>query len=341
MKLRNYCLGLAFLGFSFMSPSCQKEIKVGLLMDSFIQERWTRDKDVFIAKIQELGGKVLTETANGNMQKQFDQATKLLDEGVKVLVVVPVDQNEAARIVSLAHKYKVPVISYDRFIKNCNLDLYISFDNEEVGRMQADYLTRACPKGNYGIIGGATTDNNSFMMKIGQMNVLSPLIDKGDIKIVYDQYVDKWDQEEGYRKMKECLMKNKKVDAVLVANDDLATGVIRALKEVKLDGKIVVSGEDADLIACQRIVAGTQSMTVYKPIEAIATRAAVLAMRMAEGESCGNINMSLNNGKKMVPSVLLPPMVVNRETIKLTVVADGYLQENNIYPKETKGTVQK
>jgi D-xylose ABC transporter substrate-binding protein len=331
MNTRKLMLGLACIAACFTFIACQKEIKIGLLMDSFIQERWAKDKDVFMEKVTNLGGVVVTETAEGDPQKQFDQAKKLLDEGIKVLVIVPVDQNDAARIVALAHKYKVPVISYDRLIRNCNLDLYISFDNEEVGRLQADYLTRGCPKGDYAIIGGATSDNNSFMMKIGQMNVLSPLIANGDIRVVYDQFVDKWDKEEGYRKMKECLAKNKNVDAVLAANDDLATGVIRALEEAKLAGMVLVSGEDAELLACQRIVAGTQSMTVYKPIEAIATRAAELAFRLASGESCGNINLSLNNGKRMVPSVLLPPMVVNRETIKLTVVADGYLEENNIY----------
>ena len=135
--------------------------------------------------------------------------------------------------------------------------------------------------------------------------------------------------------MVRCLESSRKlVNAVLSANDDLATGVTRALDEAKLTGKVYLAGQDADLTACQRIVSGAQTMTVYKPIEAIAYKAAEVAIKMANGEIFGYSTSSVNNGKMMVPAILLPPMSVNKETIKLTVVADGYLQENNIFSKK-------
>lgn len=308
-----------------------KKVKIGLLMDNFEQERWEKDKDFFMKRAGELGSTVMVEVADGDASKQFEQAHKLLDEKVDVLVIVPSDLNEAAKIVHLAHRYGVKVLSYDRLIKDCNLDFYISFDNVEVGTLQAEYLTKICPVGNYAIIGGAKTDNNAFLLKIGQMNVLDPLVEKGDIRIVYDQFVDKWSEENGYTHMIDCLKKNKKVDAVLVANDGLATGVARALDEYHLLGKVYISGQDAELSACQRIIAGTQAMTVYKPIEAIAYKAAEIAVRLAKGDKFEELHMSVNNGKIMVPALLLPSMVVSRETIKLTVVADGYLKENKIF----------
>ena len=312
--------------------SCsKKEVKIGLLMDNYEQDRWERDRDYFIQQAEELGAEVLVEVADADPVKQFEQAQKLLDEKVNVLVIVPVDLNEAAKIVPLAHRYQVRVLSYDRLIKDCNLDFYISFDNVEVGALQAEYLTKICPVGNYAIIGGAMTDNNSFLLKIGQMNVLEPLIEKGDIKIVYDQFVDRWTEENGFMHMNECLKMNPKVDAVLVANDGLATGVARALEEHNLLGRVHISGQDAELSACQRIIAGSQTMTVYKPIEAIAFKAAGIAVRLANDDPFEELHMSVNNGKKMVPALLLPAMVVNRETIKLTVVADGYLKENKIF----------
>ncbi|MBN2214907.1 MAG: substrate-binding domain-containing protein [Bacteroidales bacterium] len=309
----------------------QKKVKIGLLMDNYEQDRWERDRDYFIQKAEELGAEVLVEVADGDAARQLEQAQKLLDEKADVLVIVPVDLNEAAKIIPLAHRYQNRVLSYDRLIKDCNLDFYISFDNVEVGALQAEYLTKICPVGNYAIIGGAKTDNNSFLLKIGQMNVLEPLIEKGDIGIVYDQFVDRWHEDNGYAHMKECLKKNPDIDAVLVANDGLATGVARALEEHGLLGKVHISGQDAELSACQRIIAGTQTMTVYKPIEAIAYKAAGIAVRLAEGDNFRDLHMSVNNGKKMVPALLLPSMVVNRETIKLTVVADGYLKENKIF----------
>ena len=300
-------------------------------MDNFEQERWERDRDFFIQRAEELGADVMVEVADGSAAKQFEQAEKLLKDKADVLVIIPADLNEASGIVLLAHRYGVRVLSYDRLIKNCNLDFYISFDNVEVGKLQAEYLTKVCPKGNYAIIGGAITDNNSTLIKLGQMSVLEPLIEKGDIKIVYDQFVDKWTAENGYNQMNACLKKNKNINAVLVANDGLADGVAKSLEEHGLLGKVFISGQDAELLACQRIVMGTQSMTVYKPIEAIAYRAAEMAVRMANKDECRDIHLSVNNGKKLVPSILLPSMVVNRETIKLTVIADGYLKENKIF----------
>jgi D-xylose transport system substrate-binding protein len=330
MKSKTCLLCTAILA-AVLFTGCEKKVTIGLLMDNFETERWQRDKDLFISHVNEMGGEVLTEVAKGDAALQYDQAKKLLDEGIDALVIVAVDQNDAARIVKLAHNYDVKVLSYDRLIKNCNLDLYISFDNVEVGTLQAEYLTNICPQGNYALIGGAVIDNNSFLLKIGQMNVLQPFVERGDIRIVYDQFASHWSEEEGYRLMKECLEKNQRIDAVIAGNDNLVGGVLRAIQEKKITHNIYIAGQDAELLACQRIVGGTQTMTVYKPIEAIASKAADFAMQLANGEEIKSLNLSVNNGKRMVPAVLLPAMIVNKETIKLTVVADGYLKENKIY----------
>jgi D-xylose ABC transporter substrate-binding protein len=330
MRPKTLVICIAILAAIFFS-GCKKETLIGLLMDSYEMERWERDKDLFTLHVSELGGKVITDVANGDAAVQLEQAKKMLENGIDALVVVAVDQNEAAKIVDLAHSYNVKVLSYDRLIKNCDLDLYISFDNVEVGTLQANYITRVCPKGNYALIGGAVTDNNSFLLKIGQMNVLQPLVERGDIRIVYDQFASRWTEEEGYRLMKECLEQNNEIDAVIAGNDKLVTGALRAIHEKGISRPVYIAGQDAELMACQRIVGGEQTMTVYKPIEAIATKAADFAMQLAKGDKFTNMNLSVNNGKRMVPAVLLPPMIVNKETIRLTVVADGYLKENKIY----------
>jgi D-xylose transport system substrate-binding protein len=333
MKPSVILTSLLFLFIMSVSDSCShKEVKIGFLMDDYIPERWIRDKELFIQRAQEKGASVLVEVAYGDPEKQYELARKLLDEEVDILVLIPVDLKDASRIVQLAHQYKVRVLSYDRLIRDCNLDFYISFDNVEVGKIQAEYLSNLCPQGNYALIGGAITDNNAVLLKIGQMNVLQPFIERGDIKIVYDHFVNRWHEEEGYDHMKKCLRQNNnKVDVVIAANDALATGVVRALEEHNMKGKVHVAGQDADLAACQRIVEGTQSITVYKPIEAIATKAADIAIEIAKKGSCMSTQLTVNNGKIMVPALLLPPMLVNRETIGLTVVADGYLKENKIY----------
>jgi D-xylose transport system substrate-binding protein len=330
MRPKTLVICTAILAVILIS-GCNKETVIGLLMDNYDTERWERDKDLFTMHVSELGGQVITDVANGDAAVQFEQAKKMLEDGIDALVVVAVDQNEAAKIVELAHTYNVKVLSYDRLIKNCDLDLYISFDNVEVGTLQADYLTSVCPQGNYALIGGAVTDNNSFLLKIGQMNVLQPLVERGDIRIVFDQFANRWSEEEGYRLMKECLELNPQVDAVIAGNDKLVSGALRAIRENEKDHTLYIAGQDAELEACQRIVAGEQTMTVYKPIEAIAAKAADFAMQLASGDKFTSLNLSVNNGRRMVPAVLLPPMIVNKETIRLTVVADGYLKENKIY----------
>ncbi len=333
MKREAFLFAVILFIIIVLTGSCsEKQVKIGLLMDDIVLERWSKDKDLFIKRANEKDALVLVEVANSDPEKQYNLARKLLDEGIDILVLVPVDLNDAARIVQMAHQYEVKVLSYDRLVKNCNLDFYISFDNVEVGAIQAEYLAKICPKGNYALIGGATTDNNSILLKIGQMNVLQPYVERGDISIIYDQFVDKWNQDEGYRHMINCLNKsNNKIDAVIAANDALATGAARALEERDMKGKVYMAGQDADLVACQRIVAGTQTITVYKPIEAIASKAADIAIMMANKEDFETTQLTVNNGKKMVPALLLPPMLVNKETIRLTVIADGYLKENKIY----------
>lgn len=323
----------AYLIVFLVLQGCGKgTVKVGLLMDDYKQERWERDRDILIKKVEELGGKILIESALGDDALQFTQAEELLKKGVDILIVVPANKTTASKIVEAAHKKGVEVISYDRLIKNCDLDFYVSFDNVEVGRLQAEYLTTVRPTGNYAIIGGATYDNNSFLLRLGQMSVIQPYVERGDIKIVYDQFVDVWHKDEGYKHMNYCLEScNNKVEAVIAANDALAEGAIKALDEHGLAGKVLVSGQDAELEACQRIVGGTQTMTVYKPIEAIATTAAKVAFNLARNEPITEAHLSVNNGEKLVPAILLPPMVVNKETIKLTVVADGYLKEQRIF----------
>ena len=299
-------------------------------MDLSTTGRWAKDKELFIKNVKDLGGEVVFRASEGDAEKQFELAKEILQEKVKVLVVIPSDMNRAATIVKLAHQHKIPVIAYDRIIKNCPLDFYISFDNMHVGELQAQYLATICPKGKYAILGGAVNDNNSFLIRLGQLNVIQPLVQRGDIEVVFDEYTASWSAQEGYRLFKECLKKNHTVDAVLAANDQIAAGALKAMQEEGLNPLPYLSGQDADPDACKRIIAGTQTMTVYKPIEAIATKAAEIAVQVIHEQHMPKVILSVNNGQKQVPSILLPAMVVNKETIDLTVIADGYLKKHNL-----------
>ena len=309
------------------------KIKIGLSLDTLKEERWQHDRDIFVARAEALGAQVLVQAANSNDALQNSQVENLLTQGVQVLVVVPHNGKTAATMVDMAHKAGVPVLAYDRMINDCDLDLYVSFDNIKVGEMQAEALVKRVPKGRYVLIGGAPTDNNAKMFREGQMNVLKPLIAKGDIKVVGDQWAADWQPVEALKIMENALTKNaNKVDAVLVSNDGTAGGALQALEEQKLAGKIPVSGQDADLAACQRIIKGTQTMTVYKPIKALATRAAELALDLAQKHPV-QADQKVNNGKKAVPSVLLAPMSVDKDNMDSSVIMDGFHSHAEVYGK--------
>jgi D-xylose transport system substrate-binding protein len=306
-------------------------IRIGLSMDTLKEERWQRDRDLFVERAKELGADVLVQAADGDDKVQTQQAENLLTQGVNVLVVIPHNGEVAASIVEASHRQNVPVISYDRLIRNSEPDLYISFDNEKVGELQARYLVERAPKGNYVLIGGAPTDNNATLFRKGQMNVLKPAIDRGDIKIVADQWARDWLASEALRHTENALTQaNNNVVAVVVSNDGTAGGAIQALEEQKLAGKVLVSGQDADLAALQRIVAGTQSMTVYKPVAQLARRAAEAAVALARHEKVETTS-AINNGKVDVPSVLLEPLVVDKNNIADTVIKDGYQKLEDVY----------
>ncbi len=317
----------------FLLPGCSKNdnVKIGLLMHALDKERWENDRDFFIKKAEELGGTVEVRIADNNADKQLNQAVELLTNGIDVLVVVPVDQFAAAQIVEVAHSKNIKVISYDRLIKNCKLDLYVSTDNIEIGKLQAEYLTTIQPNGSYALIGGALRDNNSQFLYLGQMNVLQPLIERGDIRVVYNVFTESWEEEEGYKHVKKLLSENNDLDAILAGNDAIAYGALRALREAGKIGQVKVAGMDADLKNLHEIISGFQSCTIYKPYEKMASTAAELAITIGRTGDCQRLFQTVSNGESLVPTVFHTGMVVNKENLKLTVISEGYQKEEEVY----------
>ncbi len=308
-----------------------EKIKIGFSMDTLEEERWPKDRDLFKEAVEALGGEVVIREAKGDDALQIVQAETLISEGIDLLVIVPHNAEAVATIVNKAHTAGIKVISYDRLVKNSSIDLYISFDNELVGELQAQAITKLVPKGKYVYIGGANTDNNAHLLKKGVFNVLQPLIDSGDIQIVYDQWTANWAPDSARANMEAALkINNNEIDAVIAANDATAGGVIEALVAQGLAAKIPVAGQDADLAATQRIVEGTQTMTIYKPIKTLAYEAAKAAIKMAKGETIIT-ERTINNGKLDIPSLLLRPIAVDQQNMDETIIADGFHLREEVY----------
>ena len=319
------------------ADTSKKKIKIGLSMDSLRVERWQKDRDIFIAEAEKLGAEVIVQSADEDPLKQNEQAENMITQGVDVLVVIPNDSVASSQIVKSAHAEGIKVIAYDRLIRESEPDLYISFDNEQVGYLQAEYLLRKKPKGNYFLLGGDPGDNNAQLLRKGQLRALQSAIDSGDIRLVADgkHWAVGWDPLDALNKAEQVLTQtDNQIDAVVASNDGTAGGVVQALEGQSLAGNVLVSGQDADLEACQRIVKGTQTMTVYKPIRLIATEAAHAAVALAKGETIQKADKSVNNGKIDVLSIILTPIQVDKDNLDAVVIKDGFHSQEDVYKTE-------
>lgn len=305
---------------------------LGFSIDDLRVERWARDRDYFIAAAKELGAEVIVTSADANEQKQVNQVENLISQKVDAIAIVPMNSQVFGEVIDEAHKAGIKILSYDRLILNADEDAYISFDNERVGFLQAEAVLKAVPEGNYYLLGGAPTDNNAKLLRAGQEKALKAAIDAGKVKVVGSQWVKEWSPTEALSIMENALTAaNNKIDAVVASNDGTAGGAIQALAAQGLAGKVAISGQDADLAAIKRVIEGTQTVTVYKPLQLIASEAAKLSVKLVKGEKV-EYSAKLDNGTKQVDSVLLTPIPLTKENV-MKVVEDGFYTKAQVEGK--------
>lgn len=331
MKIKFALLSLVTALALCSTSTFAKDLKIGMSIDDLRLERWQKDSSIFVKKAEALGAKVYIQSANGDDSAQISQIENMINKNIDVLVIIPHNGEVLSNVIAEAKKEGIKVLAYDRLINNADLDFYVSFDNEKVGELQAQSIIEKKPEGNYFLMGGSPVDNNAKLFRKGQMKVLQPRIDSGKIKIVGDQWVDSWLPEKALQIMENALTANKNnIDAVVASNDATAGGAIQALSAQGLSGKVAISGQDADLAAIKRIVEGTQTMTVYKPITLLADKAAEISVALAKEEKI-QPNAELNNGLKNVSSYLLEPIVVDKNNIEATIIKDGFHSKDSIY----------
>jgi D-xylose transport system substrate-binding protein len=310
-----------------------KKVKIGFAMDTVKEERWQRDQTAFKAHCEKMNVECVVTVADNKADKQANDVENLLTQNIDVLVIAPSNATQAATIVDKAKAAGVPVISYDRLVNSDKLDLYISHQVPVIGKKIAEYALQNAPEGNYVMVYGASTDNNAVIMKKEQLAILQPAIDSGKIKIVADNFITDWKPEEALKMAENALTQNSdNIKAFVVSNDGMAGGVISALEKKGLAGKILVTGQDAQKDALQRIAEGKQAMTVYKPIVNLANAAVEAAIKLAKKEPLADAKPFMNdNIKKEVPAILLEVMVVDKNNLLTTVIKDGYVTFEDVY----------
>ncbi len=307
----------------------EAKIQIGMSFDSFVIERWQRDRDVFVSMAKELGAEVNVQNANGDIEEQKNQIDYFIKKGMDVIVIVCIDSEGLKEHVDKAKDAGIKIIAYDRLIRNANVDLYISFDNEMVGTMMAESLIeRGLAGGNVLMLGGSPLDNNVALVEGGFTKVM----EENNVTVLDTMHADGWRAELAAAYIYDHEDTVAQADAIMCGNDNLASQVVHALAETRMAGDKLVVGQDADLEACQRIVEGTQVMTVYKPVEKLAQRAAECAVLLALGEELsGNDLSTVNDGSYEVPYVGLEPISVTESNINEMIINSGFHLKEDVY----------
>lgn len=301
-------------------------IQIGMSFDSFVIERWQRDRDVFVATAKENGAEVNVQNANGDINEQKKQINYFIDQGMDVIVIICIDADSLSEEVKKAKDAGIKVIAYDRIIRDADVDLYISFDNETVGKQMGNALAK-CPDVNSVImIGGTLADYNVPMLESGFKQVM----ESNGIEVVDSTHCDGWRAELASEYVYDNIDIISEVDAIMCGNDNIASRVVSALSEQRLAGNIKVVGQDADLEACQRIVEGTQLMTVYKPVDILAKQAAECAIALAKGEDIGN-SETISDGTYDVPYISLEPIPVTEKEMNDVIISSGFHMKEDVY----------
>lgn len=305
----------------------EKAFQIGIAFDSFFIERWERDRDVLVSTVKDLGAEVNVQNANGSVDEQIAQIQYFIDKNVDVIVVIAVDSNSLSPVIAKAKKAGIKVMAYDRLINNANVDLYISFDNEEVGRLMAQHMIDSMPpKSNIIAINGPTKDNNVLLVTKGFTETMA----KSDIKIVDSINASAWRGEEAFNYLNTFDSDLFQIQGVMCGNDSLAGQAIRALSERRLAGKVIVVGQDADLEACQRIAEGTQSMTVYKPIEKLAKKAGECAVALAKDQEIIDAKR-FESGNDQIPYIKIEPIGVTKDNLDEVIINGGFHLREDVY----------
>ena len=312
----------------------EDKLQIGLSFDSFVIERWLRDRDMFVSTAQSLGAEVNVQVAGGVVEEQISQIEYFIKKKMDVIVVIPIDGNALYDVLKEAKEKGIYVICYDRIVENINADLYITIDNEKVGTLMGEALIKACPDGgNIFAINGSPTDGNVAEVVKGFNKALK----NSNLNIVYTGYCDNWLAELAGNHVNKGLEVTKDIVGVMCGNDDLASQAVKVLSENRLAGKVAVVAQDADLAACQRIVEGTQEMTVYKPIEQEANTAAEFAVALGKGEDITSgtgeykATETFNDGTYDIPYYSIDPIAVPAENMDEVIIDGGFHTKEDVY----------
>jgi D-xylose transport system substrate-binding protein len=329
------------MSLTLASAAQAKDKVIGVSWSNFQEERWKTDEAAMKTAIEAAGDKYISADAQSNPGKQLTDVESLISQGANALIILAQDASAIGPAVQKALDEGIPVVGYDRLIENKDV-FYLTFDNQEVGRMQAREVFKVAPEGNYVFIKGSGADPNADFLFAGSMEVLKDAIDSGKIKNVGEAYTDGWLPANAQKNMEQFLTANdNKVDAVVAANDGTAGGVVAALTAQGLAGSVPVSGQDGDHAALNRIALGTQTVSVWKDARELGKNAAEIASLFADGKQMTDIagvKEFTTPGGNAVKSLFLTPIAITKDNLNVVIDA-GWIKKDEVCAGVAAGSV--
>lgn len=311
-----------------------KEKKIGFLYSSDITVRYNIESQHFKERIEELGAELILDHADNNEALQYEKALEMMEQDIDLLTLIAVNVNTADNIIKEAKARDIPVMAYNRLIPDSDLEVYISGNNDQLGKDMAGFVVENRPQGNYVILNGDKFDRNAVELMASIEKTLKPHVQSGRINILYKTYVEAWNGDHAAFELDQILASTPQdVDAVIAGFDGMAVSCIDVLNKYGLAGDVIVTGQDAELESCRRIVEGTQHITMYHPLKDIAYKAAEVAMDIVNGKDLKkNYDISYtNNGFKEVPTVQINSIPVTKENIDEVLIESGFYKRSQIY----------
>ncbi|WP_083631191.1 substrate-binding domain-containing protein [Labilibacter marinus] len=306
---------------------------IGFLYPSKETDRFNKESNYFKQYCADKGVEVIIKTASNDESKQIDQCNELIELGVDALVIIAANVNTAAVMVRNAQAESIPVMAYNRMIKNCEVDFFVASNNDLIGKVMVDAVVKEKPTGNYVILGGDKFDKNGEDLQTALLKYLKPKVDSKDVNLVYSTFIEKWNPTIAAFEMEKVLsLHGHDIDAVVAAYDGMSSAVIEVLKKHGIEDNVVVTGQDAELEACKNVINGDQLMTVFHPLKTIAEKGAEIAIEMTKGSKLKDfVNSSEYNGTIDVPTNRVNSIAVTKDNIDEVLINSGFYTKQELY----------
>lgn len=331
--MKHFILAFSLVFLFLTGCKSDSDLKIGFLYPSNDIVRFNKESEFFKTYAEGKGIGVLIRAAANDEAIQYQQAVELVEEGIDALVIIAVNVNTSAAIVRLAKDNNIPVMAYNRMIVNSDLDFFVASSNDQIGKIMVEAAIKEKSGGNFVILNGDKFDKNGEDLQKAINKYLTPYVEEGKVNVIYETFIEQWSGEiAGFEMDKVISSFGTNIDAVISGFDGMSEGVIDVLKKYDLNGKVAVTGQDAEIRGCRNVIEGNQVVTVFHPLNKLAEKAAEIAVEMAKGKKVNEfVNSTEISGDYEIPTHRVNSIAITKDNIDEVLIKSGFYKKEEIY----------